>query len=214
MNNETEVYPKLFTWLSIGLLISFITGYVLSINEVLMMNVLAIGIFPILIIELGIALVMGLRIAKMKPLTTKICYIIYCFTTGLTLSAIFVMYEMTSIIMIFAIAALIFGVMAVFGYTTKKDLSKMGTILFFGLIGVIICSVVNIFIGSSTLQLGIAVLAILVFIFYIAYDMKKVKYLLGTIGEEKAAVYGAFQLYLDFINLFIRLLQIFGKRND
>lgn len=211
---ENNVYPKMFSWLSIGLLITFISGYCLSLNEVLLYNVLSIGVIPIIIIELGIALFMGFGIRKMNPLTAKICYIIYCITTGVTFGTIFIAYKMASIILIFALTALMFALLAIYGYFTKKDITKIGKILFVALIGIIITSIVNIFLGNSMLQLGISIICILVFMGYIAYDIKKVKYLLNELGEDKTAVYGAFQLYLDFINLFIRLLQIFGKRND
>ncbi len=211
---DIEVYPKMFTWLAIGLLVSFITGYSLSIDQNLMMQVLSIGIIPIIVIELVVAFIMGLRIQKMQPITAKICYIIYSITTGLTLSTIFIAYEMSSIISIFAITAFIFGLLAFYGYTTKKDLSKLGNILFIGLIGVLVGSLVNIFLRSPITETIISAVCVLIFTGYIAYDINNVKYMLPAIGEEKTAVYGAFQLYLDFINLFIRLLRLFGKSDD
>lgn len=215
MTEENELYPKLFTWLFIGLLISFATGYVLSTNEILAIKTLSIGIIPIIIIELVIAFIMGIRIAKMKPLTMKICYIIYCLTTGITFASIFMVYNLTSLLSIFLTTSIIFGLLAIYGYKTKKDLSKLGPILFISLIALIIISLLNIFFfHSTTTDLVLTILGVLIFSGYIVYDMKNVKYLLQGIGEEKAAVYGAFQLYLDFINLFIRLLELFGKRKD
>lgn len=215
MNNEKELYPKMFTWLFIGLLITFVTGYSLSQNTTLMINILSVGILPILIIELGIAFYLGLRLSKMNPLTTKILYLIYSVTTGITFSVIFVAFKMGSIISIFLLTSIIFGVLAVYGYVTKKDLTKLGTILFISLISIIIFSLINmIFIRSASFDLTLTIIGTLVFAGYIAYDVNKVKYLMDAVGEEKAAVYGAFQLYLDFINLFIRLLELFGKRND
>ncbi len=215
MQQQNEIYPKLFTWLFIGLLITFTSGYVLSVNPTMAVNVLSIGFLPIVVIELVIALVMGIRIRKMNPLTTKICYIIYCITTGLTFSSLFLYYQLTSLLSIFLITAVIFAVLAIYGYKTKKDLSKFGTILLIGLIVTIILSVLNYFIfKTSSMDILLTIIGIFIFAGYIAYDMSKVKLLLNEVGEEKAAVYGAFQLYLDFINLFVRLLELFGKKDD
>jgi len=214
-NENTELYPKMFTWLFIGLLITFATGYALSMNINMMLNILAIGVLPIAIAEIVIAIILAARIQKMNPLTTKILYIGYCILTGLTFSSIFVYFEMASLISIFIITAIIFALLALYGYTTKRDLTKLGTIIFIGLIGILIGSLLNMFIfRSAMMDTGIAIIGVLIFVGYIAYDVNKIKYMVTYVGEEKAAVYGAFQLYLDFINLFIRLLQLFGKRND
>lgn len=213
--DNNSLYAKMFSWLFIGLLVTFATGYGLSLNHELMVKVLTIGIIPIIIAEVLIAIFLGVRIAKMNPITTKILYIIFSIITGITFSAIFVTYKVSSIIFIFLLTALIFGILAFYGFITKRDLTKLGAILFVSLIVMIIASLLNLFLlKSSSLDLGLTLLGILVFTLYIAYDVNRVKMLLETVGEEKAAVYGAFQLYLDFINLFIRLLQLFGKRND
>ena len=214
-NENTQVYPKMFTWLFIGLLITFASGYALTLNEELMIEVLAIGFLPIVIIEIVIALVLGIRIAKMHPLTMKILYVIYSILTGVTFSVIFVAFEVSSLISIFIITAIIFALLAFYGYTTKRDLTKIGTIALIALLAIIIAGILNIFIFKSTMfDTALTIIGVLIFIAYIAYDVNKVKQLMLAIGEEKAAVYGAFQLYLDFINLFIRLLELFGKRRD
>ena len=214
-NENTQVYPKMFTWLFIGLLITFASGYALTLNEQLMIEVLAIGFLPIVIIEIVIALVLGIRLAKMHPLTMKILYVIYSILTGVTFSVIFVAFEVSSLISIFIITAIIFALLAFYGYTTKRDLTKIGTIALIALLAIIIAGILNIFIFKSTMfDTVLTMLGVLIFIAYIAYDVNKVKQLMLAIGEEKAAVYGAFQLYLDFINLFIRLLELFGKRRD
>lgn len=214
-NENTQVYPKMFTWLFIGLLITFASGYALTLNEQLMIQVLAIGILPIAIIEIVIALVLGIRLAKMHPLTMKILYVIYSILTGVTFSVIFVAFEVSSLISIFIITAIIFALLAFYGYTTKRDLTKIGPIALIALLAIIIAGILNIFIFKSTMfDTALTIIGVLIFIAYIAYDVNKVKQLMLAIGEEKAAVYGAFQLYLDFINLFIRLLELFGKRRD
>ena len=215
MNENNEVYPKMFTWLFIGLLITFVSGYSLSMNGPLMYNIFFFFVLPIAIIEIVIAVILGIRLQKMNPITTKILYIVYCILTGITFSIIFVAFKVSSLISIFIITAVIFALIALYGYTTKKDLTKLGTIIFIGLLGLIIGELINAFIfKNATMDLGLTIIGVIIFVGYIAYDVNKVKELLPFIGEEKAAVYGAFQLYLDFINLFIRLLELFGKRND
>lgn len=212
---ENKIYSKVFTWLFIGLLITFGSGYILSVNELLAVKVLSFGIFPIVIIELIIAFLMGIRIQKMNPLTAKICYIIYCITTGLTFSSIFMIYEIPSLLLIFLATSVTFLLLSIYGASTKKDLSGVGTLMFVALIVSIVFSLLNALIfKSSMLEAAICGFGVLLFCGYIAYDMNKMKSLLLTLGEEKGSLYGAFQLYLDFINLFVRLLELFGKRKD
>lgn len=212
---ENRIYSKMFQWLFVGLLTTFISGYCLSLNKVLLMNILSVGVLPIIVIELVIAFAMGFFIQKLSPIMTKVLYLVYSITTGVTFGTIFLAYRMDSIITIFLVAALLFGLLALYGYKTKKDITKIGTLLFVALLASLIVSILNVFIfKNSGLEFGLSLLIILVFLGYVAYDMNNVKNLVNAMDEEKAAVYGAFQLYLDFINIFIRLLQLFGKRND
>ncbi len=212
---RNEVYSKVFMWLFIGLAVTFGTGYFLSLNETMVQNLFSGGsVFIILIVEIGIALFFGLRVAKMSKITAMICYLVYCFVTGLTFSTLFIAYEMTSIISVFAITSLLFLIFAIYGKVTKRDLSKLGTFLFMALLGTIIASIFGIFIQSSTLVIVINVVTIVVFLGYIAYDIKVIEQLCNQIGEDNVAIYGAFQLYLDFINVFITLLQMFGDYNN
>lgn len=131
---------------------------------------------------------------------------------GLSLSVIFVAYAMTSIFTAFMGAAVLFGTMSFYGYFTKKDLSGMGSLLFVGLIAIIIASIINIFIGSSVMQMVISAIAILIFLGFTAYDTQQIRESLSVDNEDSAAleVIGAISLYLDFINLFVNLLQLFG----
>ena len=211
---ENKVYSKMFLWLFIGLLVTFLSGFYLSINEMLLIKVLSVGLLPLAIIEIAIAIFMGVRLRKMSSLTLKVCYILYSLITGITFSTIFIAFEMSSIISVFLVSAIVFACLAIYGYITKKDITKLGNILFAALLGVILISVINIFIGSDTVSLVGSILSLLVFMGYVVYDMNSVKYLMNSLEEDKVAVYGAFQLYLDFINIFIRLLEFFGKRKD
>jgi hypothetical protein len=136
---------------------------------------------------------------------------------GLSLASIFIIYTQTSIARVFFITASVFGAMSLYGYTTKRDLTGWGSFLFMGLIGVIIASVVNIFLASSALQFAISVIGVLVFTGLTAYDTQNIKEMYvesdGSAVTSKKAIMGALRLYLDFINLFIMLLQLFGNRN-
>lgn len=213
--NENQIYSKVFAWFFVGLMITFLSGYCLSLNQTLLYQVLSIGIFPIIIIELAIAVLMGVRIQKMNPITAKICYLVYSITTGITFGTIFYVYELFSIMVIFLVTAVLFGALAAIGYFTKKDVTKLSTLLFVTLLAGLIISLLNSFIfKSSQLELGLSILFIVIFMGYIIYDMKQIKHLVLYMNEENAAIYGAFQLYLDFINIFIRLLEFFGKNKD
>lgn len=212
--NENQIYSKVFAWFFAGLMITFISGYCLSLNDTLLYQVVSVGMAPIVLIELIIAIVMGVRIQKMKPITAKICYLIYSITTGVTFGTIFYVYELSSILSTFLITAILFGILAAFGYFTKKDVTKLSTLLFVTLLAALLVSVFNIFIQSSQLELLLSIVFIVVFMGYIVYDMKNIKPLVLYMDEDNAAIYGAFQLYLDFINLFIRLLRFLGKSKD
>ncbi len=212
---DNKIYQKIYIWLFVGLLITFGTGYFLSLNENLASQILTIGILPIIVIELVVALLMGIRIKKMHPLTAKLFYLIYSVTTGITFSMLFLYYNLSSMMFIFLISAIIFIVLAIFGATTKRDLSKFGMILLTSLFVIIIVSLLNALIFKSPItDIVISGICVLIFCGFIAYDMQKIKVMQYIVSEEKAAIFGAFQLYLDFINLFIHLLELFGKSKD
>jgi FtsH-binding integral membrane protein len=212
---ENQVYSKMFIWLFIGLLITFGMGYYLSFNINLLYSLVQLGILPIIIIELVLAVALSAFIKKMPEWLMKVLYLLYTILTGVTFGIIFMAYNIGSIISMFAISALIFALLAFYGITTQKDLSNFGTFLFFMLLGLIIGELLNYFIFKSSASMVLfSAIGVGIFTMYIAYDTNRVKLMLPYVGEEKAAIYGAFQLYLDFINLFIRLLELFGKRND
>ena len=212
---ENKIFSKVYGWMFIGLLISFVTGYYVSTQPNIIYNLFNKGTFFILVlVELGLCIWLSAGIRKMQTSTAKILFGLYSFVTGLTFSTIFVAYRIDSIIMVFGITALTFAIMALVGTFTNIDLTKLGTILFMGLLGIIIASIINIFLGSQTLDLGIIIIGIIIFTLYIAYDVQKVKYIAQTLEEDKAAIICAFELYLDFINLFIKLIRLFGKSRD
>lgn len=215
MIESNKVFSKVFMWMFIGLAITFGIGYYVSVNPNMLFNVFGSYYLVLAIAEIVVVIWLSARIRKMKPMTAKILFCLYSFLTGLTFSSIFVVYEISSIIYVFGITAILFLIFALIGYFTKIDLTKIGVYLFMALLGVIICSIINIFVGSETFDLGITIVCLIVFIIYIAYDMQIIKRNLYLIPEEdNLAIYGALQLYLDFINIFLRLLQLFGKSRD
>lgn len=215
MIESNKIFSKVFFWMFIGLAITFGVGYYVSINDAMLYNVFSKYYIFLIIAELVVVIWLSARIRKMKPMTAKILFCLYSLITGLTFSSIFVVYKITSIVYVFGITSLIFLIFALIGYFTKIDLTKLGVYLFMALLGVIICSIINMFVGSETFDLGITIVCLIVFIAYIAFDIQVIKRNLYLIPEEdNLAIYGALQLYLDFINIFLRLLRIFGNSRD
>ncbi|MTI43430.1 hypothetical protein JM93_03850 [Roseibium hamelinense] len=170
----------------------------------------------VMLAPLGMVMWLSFRIQSMSASTARTMFLIYAAVMGVSLSSIFLVYTGGSIARVFFITAAAFGALSLFGYTTKKDLSGWGSFLFMGLIGIVLASIVNIFLGSSALQFAISVIGVLVFAGLTAYDTQQIKemYYEGD-GHEiatKKSVMGALRLYLDFINMFLMLLQLFGNR--
>lgn len=214
---ENKIMPKVFGWMFIGLLVTFLTGYVVFQSPTMLTNIFTTGWFWFIIIaELALVIFLSARITKMKPTTAKIAFILYAFVSGLTFSTIFVTYDLTSIMWIFLVAATIFGIFAIIGSVTKKNLTKIGNFLFMALIGIIICIIINLFLQNTTFDLIISIITLLAFIGFTAYDIQKIKNFseLNMIEEDNLAIYGALELYLDFINIFIELLRLFGKSDN
>ena len=217
---DNKLYSKIFIWLFAGLLITFLGGYGLTLvynNNLNFAKTLFTGpaFWIIIIIQVILAIALSARLSKMNSTMAKILYIVYCLLTSVTFSTLFMAFKLSSIMIIFLVTAIIFGLFAVIGAKLNVDLRKFGTYLFIGLIGVIIVEIINIFMGNTTLEMVICGASILIFTLYIGYDIKVAQSLADSgIDEDNLAVYTAFQLYLDFINLFIRLLQLFGDRRD
>jgi len=163
-------------------------------------------------------LVMSMGVAKMKASTMVILFIVYSVLMGMSLSFIFLAYTSASIFKTFIITAGMFGIMAVVGYTTKTDLTKLGSILIMALLGIILATLVNMFMHSESLDYIISIAGVVIFTGLTAYDVQKIKQI-GMTGIEnndtmtKISIFAALSLYLDFINLFLYLLRFFGKRN-
>ena len=213
--NSNSMISKVFGWMFIGLLLTFGTGYFVASNEYTFYKIFSGGIYFIFaLVEIGLVVFLSARVHKMQPSTAKIVFMLYSIVSGITFSSIFMAYNLTSILVIFLAASLLFGIFALIGYFTNVDLSKLGTYLFMALVALIICIIINLFIGNSTFDLVINWICLLVFIGFTAWDMQKIKRLCASTTNENIAIIGALELYLDFINIFISLLDIFGRGRD
>ena len=175
--------------------------------------------WAVILAPLALVFVLSFGIERLRPSTAQILFWIYAALVGLSLGAIFMVYTQTSIVRVFFITAATFGALSLWGYTTTRDLSGMGTFLIMGLFGVIIAALVNLFLASSALQFVISVVGVIVFAGLTAWDTQRLKneYVYGALeGEtaERSAILGALSLYLNFINLFTLLLQLLGQREE
>lgn len=210
---------KVYVWMSLALVITGFTAFFVASTPSLMSLIFNSGLIWVLMIA-ELALVWGVSAAinKISLTMATLLFTLYSVLNGATLSIIFFAYTMSSIATVFFITSGTFGAMALYGYFTKKDLTSWGRILFMALIGLIIASLVNIFLKSSGMDLVISYLGVLIFVGLIAYDSQKIKEMMLAApdageGMQKVALLGALSLYLDFINLFIHLLRLFGRRD-
>jgi FtsH-binding integral membrane protein len=160
--------------------------------------------------------ILGMSLAYERMSKSTLQFLLYGFAVlmGLSFATIFIVYQIGSIVSAFMGAAILFGTLSFYGYFTKKDLSSWGTFLLVGLIALIITSIVNIFIGSSVLAMTLSAIAIVIFLGLTAYDTQRIREMVTYENDGKAEVMGALSLYLNFINIFLSLLQLFGNRND
>ncbi len=206
---------KVFLWMFIGLMVTFATSVVVSNNVSALEFIFSgNGYLFLIIAELVTVIVLSARIHKMSPTGAKFGFILYSFLTGLTFSSVFVVYNTTSIIAVFLITSLIMFLFSVIGAKTNMDLSKFGTYLFMLLIGIVIASIISIFVQNEAFNLVVCIIGLVVFICYIAYDIQKIKqFYEQNPNDENLAIYGALELYLDFINIFLKLLRLLGQAN-
>lgn len=207
----------IFSWMFAGLALSGIIGWALSISQDTVKAIFynPVAFLLLVILQLGLVVYLSARITKLSSGAARALFLGYAASVGLTLSVIFLTYSSTSITRVFFITASMFLIMALIGYVTKVDLSKLGMIMLMGLIGVIVASLVNIFLKSSALDLAISYIGVVIFLGLTAYDIQKIKKIYSTFGEAgNMAILGALSLYLDFLNLFLFLLRIFGSARD
>ena len=210
---------KVYVWMTLALIITGVTAYGVAHSEVLMQSVYdSRGVFwALLLAELGLVYGISRFIDRLSLTTATLLFILYSALNGATLSVIFLAYSADVITKVFFITAGTFGVMAAFGYFTKTDLTGLGKLLIMALVGIIIASLVNLLLlKSSSFDLILSYIGVLVFVGLTAYDSQKIKRMLAQAedmgeGAQKTALMGSLTLYLDFINLFLYLLRIFGR---
>ena len=210
---------KTYLWMSMALVITGLTAYVVATNAAIS-NFLFMHsqlIWVLFLAEIGLVIGLSAAIRKISLSTATLMFVAYAALNGVTFSSLFYVYTMGSLASTFFITAGTFGAMSLVGFFTKADLSSMGKILLMALIGLIIASVVNIFVASSGLEVLMTYLGVLIFVGLTAYDTQKIKQMFlmapdASEATQKYAVLGALTLYLDFINLFLYLLRIFGRR--
>ena len=214
--DTNQVLTNTFFRMFLGLLASALTAlYVYKSG--LYISVLTSGSYMALgLVEIAVVLIFSLLFKKLSPTAVTILFFTYAFINGFTLSVIFVAYEMTSIVYALAGTAVLFVLLSLIGYKTDKDISNWGTILTVALLVGIILTIVNIFVGSSMLNIALDWAILFIFFGLTIYDMNKIKLMqqAGFCEDEKLYVYGAMELYLDFINIFLRILSLFGKRRN
>jgi uncharacterized protein len=210
---------RVYNYMASGLALTGIVAYAVSSSPQAMHAIFGTPLFWLVVLApLGLVFFLSARINAMQASTAQALFWVYAALMGVSLASIFVVYTGESIARVFFITAGSFAGLSLYGYTTKRDLSGFASFLMIGLIGVIIASVVNIFLHSSGLQFAISVIGVLVFAGLTAYDTQAIKemYYAGDDGSvaTKKSVMGALRLYLDFLNLFLLLLQLFGNRRS
>ena len=210
---------KVYVWMSMALVITGLTAWIVAHNASLLQLIYgnSATIWILFAVEIGLVIALSAAIHKLSLPVATLMFIVYSVLNGAVLSSIFLVYTMSSIATVFFITAATFGAMSVFGYVTKKDLSSIGKFLMMALIGLIIATVVNLFMKNSGLYMIISYAGVLIFVGLTAWDTQKIKQMClqaPDTGEsmQKLALLGALSLYLDFINLFIYLLRILGNR--
>lgn len=211
---------NVYVWMALALCVTGFTAFYVANNASLVTAIASSRalVYGLLIAEIALVWILSASINRLSFMTAAIMFVVYSILNGVTLSFIFMIYTMSSIATTFFITAGTFGTMAIIGYTTKKDLTGMGKYLMMALIGLVIATIVNIFVASSGLDWIITYVGVFLFVALTAYDANKIKKLLSQYGTEvnegtqKIALMGSLMLYLDFINLFLYLLRIFGGR--
>ena len=206
---------RVYGHMGAAVLISMIASMLVASSPALMAVLFGTGLKWVIIFAPLVAILgMSLGYERMSKNTIQTLLYGFAVLMGLSFSTIFIVYQIGSIVSAFMGAAILFGTLSFYGYFTKKDLSSWGTFLIVGLIALIITSIVNIFIGSSVLAMTLSAIAIIVFLGLTAYDTQRIRQLVTYDNDGKAEVMGALSLYLNFINIFLSLLQLFGNRND
>lgn len=218
---ETNLLYRVYAWMCLALGITAATAYYVSQSPAFINAIFTNPVVTVVLVvaQLGLVLLLSLLINRISFAAAAGLFLLYAVTLGLTLSAIFLVYTYSSIFATFLVTSGMFGAMALYGYFTKADLSAMGSFLFMALIGLILGGLVNMFFKSESFNYLLSAIGVIVFTLLTAYDVQKIKQMASGLYEDsdsmaKASILGALTLYLDFVNLFLYLLQIMGRRRD
>ncbi len=222
---RSQAFPvlmrKVYLWMTLALVITGFTAYYVASSETMLALIYGNSIvrWTVLLAPVALVLLLSFGLEKLSLTTATLVFVLYSVLMGASLSSVFLAFSMGSITQVFFITAGTFGVMSLYGYFTKTDLTSWDKLLFMALIGIIIATIVNIFLGNSMLDLIFSVIGVLIFVGLTAYDTQTIKEMLMQAphaGEsmQKLALRGALSLYLDFINLFLYLLRLFGDSRD
>ena len=223
METRSAIYvAKVMGWMCVGLLTTVVTAMAALTVPAVWNLVFGGGFIFIVIAQFVMVLALSAGIQRMSPATATVMFMVYSGLTGLTMSVFVLLYDLSSLILAFSVTTFMFLTMSAYGFITKKDLTSLGRLAFFGLIGIIVAMIANIFLGNAMLDFAITIIGVLVFIGLIAYDTQFIKsnyqqamsagYDEYSDEVRKLAIIGALKLYLDFINLFIMLLRLLGRR--
>ena len=219
----SDYVRSVYNWMGIGLALTGFVAYYVSTSESLRRLVFGnpLLLLVLIVAELGLVFSIAGMVNRMSASTATALFVIYSGLNGVTLSSIFLIYVQSSIVSTFFVCAATFIACSLYGWMTKKDLTSLGGFMMMGLIGIVIASLVNLFIKSSSVSMIISYIGVFVFVGLTAYDTQKIKHMAMTQPANldgavvrKGAILGALSLYLDFINLFLMLLSIFGQRRD
>jgi uncharacterized protein len=211
---------RIYNYMASGLALTGIVAYVAAYSGFYAAIARTPLVYLVMLAPLGFVLVLSYGINRMQASTAQALFWLFSAVMGLSMSMIFLVFTGASIARVFFITAGTFAAMSIYGYTTKRDLAQMGSFMMMGLIGIIIASLVNIFIGSTALQFAISVIGVIVFVGLTAWDTQRIRQMYFEVDHSdaqmagKTAIMGALSLYLDFVNLFMMLLQLVGVRRD
>lgn len=213
----SQVMRKVYVKMFLGLLVTALTSYIVLTNQTILMTLIQSRalLIGLCVGELALVFALSMAINKLNPVVASIMFYAYAVLNGVTLTPIFLVYTMSSIALTFFVTAGVFLAMSIYGYTTKSDLTKFGTYMVMALIGLIVCSIINIFWANSVMDWIISFAGVAIFVGLTAWDTQKIKQMAQETDEANAgklATIGALSLYLDFINLFLYLLRFLGNR--
>lgn len=215
---------RVMGWMCLGLFTTLVTSFVCLVVPSIFQALYRGAYMGVFVAQLVVVLILSFAMRKLSPAMATVLFMGYAALTGITFTSLFIVFEALSLLFVAGITGCIFLFMSIYGFVTKRDLTRMGSLALFGLLGIIVAGLANLFMRNSMLDFAITIIGVVVFIALIAYDTQKIKgFYIDAMSSgysedspivRKMAIYGAFTLYLDFINLFLKLLRLLGRRRS